>query len=383
MPADRYEMEARSAYIHVPFCRHRCGYCNFTLVSGRDAWIERYLLNLKRELALLKKPRQLDTLYMGGGTPTHLSSNQLDRLLEIVDEWLPRGPTSEFTMEANPSDLKDHRKLDVIRQHGVNRMSLGVQSLQPRKLDLLERDHTPREVHDVMNAIRPWLRSISLDLIFGTPDETLDEWKSDIFEVSLLPIDHVSTYGLTIEKGTSFWKRKHENSLVELDEDTSASCYEYAIDRLSELGFEHYEVSSFSRPAHRCQHNEVYWSGKPFFGFGPGAASYTGTRRDMNHRSTSQYFKLMETGGPPVFESETLNKHRRAKERLVIGLRRMEGWNLAHFEDECGFSVHGLVGPKLKELIRLGYLIETDSTLKLSRAGLMISDSLWTKILAD
>ena len=383
MSADRYEMEARSAYIHVPFCRHRCGYCSFTLVSGRDAWIERYLLNLERELALLKQPRQLDTLFIGGGTPTHLSSTQLDRLLEMVDKWLPRETTSEFTIEANPSDLKDHGKLDVIRQHGVSRMSLGVQSLQRRKLDLLERDHTPGEVHDVMNEIRPWLRSISMDLIFGTPDETLDEWKADIFEASLLPVDHVSTYGLTIEKGTSFWKRKHEKSLIELDEDISANCYEYAIDQLVELGFEHYEVSSFSRPGHRCQHNEVYWSGKPFFGFGPGAASYTGTRRDMNHRSTSQYFKLMETSSQAVFESEILDERRRAKERLVIGLRRMEGWNLAHFKAECGFSVHELVGPRLQELIELGYLIETDSTLKLSRAGLMISDSLWTRILAD
>ncbi len=379
--ADRYKMEARSAYVHIPFCRHRCGYCNFTLVAGRDRWIGRFLTNLATELALLTSPRPLDTLFLGGGTPTHLSNTQLEALLSLLDHWLPRRKNAEFSIEANPADLKDQRKHAILRRHGVTRLSLGVQSFQSRKLSLLERDHQTEDIHKVVDSVRPWIQSLSMDLIFGTPQETLGEWQSDLHQALELPVDHLSTYGLTFEKGTAFWTRKRRGDLAELDEDTAADCYEFTIDRLTEDHFQHYEVSNFARPGHRCRHNEVYWSGQPFFGFGPGAASYTGTQRDVNHRSTFQYFKLIESQGQAIGDSESLSETEQAKERLVIGLRRLEGWNLPQFEKDCGISVDALVGTKLQQLVELGYLVRTHDTLRLSRSGLLISDSLWAELL--
>jgi oxygen-independent coproporphyrinogen-3 oxidase len=379
--ADRYTMEARSAYVHIPFCRHRCGYCNFTLVAGRDRWIGRFLRSLATELALLKTPRPIDTLFLGGGTPTHLSTAQLDELLNLLDHWLPRREHAEFSVEANPTDLMDEQKHAVLRHHGVTRLSLGVQSFQPRKLRLLERDHQASEVKKVVDLLRPWIASLSMDLIFGTPEESLEEWRSDLDQALELSVDHLSTYGLTFEKGTSFWTRRSRGDLAELDEDSAADCYEFTIDRLTEHQFQHYEVSNFAQPGHRCRHNEVYWSGQPFFGFGPGAASYTGIQRDVNHRSTFQYFKLIESLGHGVGESERLTNLDRAKERLVIGLRRLDGWNLLQFEKECGVSVDDLVGARIDRLVQMGYLIRTNKTLKLSRSGLLISDSLWSELL--
>ena len=381
MIADRYTMEARSAYVHIPFCRHRCGYCNFTLVAGRDQWIRRFLKNLATELALLKTPRHIDTLFLGGGTPTHLSATQLDELLALLDHWLPLRENAEFSVEANPTDLIDESKHDILYRHGVTRLSLGVQSFQTRKLRLLERDHGADDVKKVVSLVRPWIASLSMDLIFGTPNESLDEWRSDLDQALQLPVDHLSTYGLTFEKGTSFWTRKNRGELTELDEDSSADCYEFTIDRLTEGHFEHYEVSNFAQPGHRCRHNEVYWSGQPFFGFGPGAASYTGTQRDVNHRSTFQYFKLIESQGRGIGEVERLSDLDRARERLVIGLRRLEGWNLLQFEEECGISVDDLVGSQVQRLVGLGYLVRDINTLKLSRSGLLISDSLWAELL--
>jgi len=269
----------------------------------------------------------------------------------------------------------------ILYRHGVTRLSLGVQSFQTRKLRLLERDHGADDVKKVVSLVRPWIASLSMDLIFGTPNESLDEWRSDLDQALQLPVDHLSTYGLTFEKGTSFWTRKNRGELTELDEDSSADCYEFTIDRLTEGHFEHYEVSNFAQPGHRCRHNEVYWSGQPFFGFGPGAASYTGTQRDVNHRSTFQYFKLIESQGRGIGEVERLSDLDRARERLVIGLRRLEGWNLLQFEEECGISVDDLVGSQVQRLVGLGYLVRDINTLKLSRSGLLISDSLWAELL--
>ena len=236
----------RAAYIHVPFCRHRCGYCNFTLVAGRDDLIEAYLEALERELSSLEVPHEVDTLFFGGGTPTHLPPPQLARLFALVRQWFPLAAGGELSVEANPCDL-DQPRAAVLSAAGVTRISLGAQSFQSGKLQLLEREHRADDIQRAFESARQFAQSVSLDLIFGVPGESLANWKRDLERALALQPDHVSTYGLTFEKGTNYWSRLARNELSRLDEDLERQMYELAIDTLTAANFEHYEVSNFAR----------------------------------------------------------------------------------------------------------------------------------------
>src|SRR5262245_57443898 len=220
----------RSAYIHVPFCRHRCGYCNFTLVAGRDDLIESYLAALDTELSSLGQAREVDTLFLGGGTPTHFRGGQLVRLLTTVLKWHPlkpphlgplpggEGERAEFSVEANPTDVNSET-IAILGEHGVTRISLGAQSFQPEKLRLLERDHGPDDIMRAVELARGRGLNVSLDLIFGAPGELLAGWQDDLKSAIELSPNHVSTYGLTFEKGTAFWNRLQHGELGKIEEE--------------------------------------------------------------------------------------------------------------------------------------------------------------------
>lgn len=282
--------EPRSAYIHVPFCAHRCGYCDFTLVADRDELIDGYLEALQIELGGLKEPRILDTLFLGGGTPTHLSAVQLAHLMELLSRWFRLAANYEFSVEANPSGLPDE-KIAVLADAGVNRVSLGVQSFDSRMLSLLERAHRRKDVHAAINCVRRRIDNISVDLMFGVPGQTLELWCRTLAQAVALQPRHVSTYGLTFEKGTPFWMRRQKQQLIEPAEELQRRMYAAAIDELPAAGFEQYELSNFAQPGFRCRHNEVYWKGLPYYGFGPGAARYVDGRRETNHRSVTTWLK--------------------------------------------------------------------------------------------
>jgi oxygen-independent coproporphyrinogen-3 oxidase len=370
----------RSAYIHVPFCRHHCGYCNFTLVGGRDDLIAAYLEALGKELSWLQEPHEVDTLFFGGGTPTHLPPQELATLFELAKRWFPLAPAYELSVEANPIDLNDFR-CEVLRQAGVTRISLGVQSFRAEKLQALERDHRQPEILAAYNNARKVSQSISLDLIFAAPSETLEQWRQDLKTAITLQPDHISTYGLTFERGTSFWGRLHRGELSRTEEETEGQMYELAIDLLTAAGYEHYEVSNFARPGHRCRHNEAYWTGRPYFAAGPGAARYIAGRREMNHRSTTTYIQRVLSGQSPVTESEELSAEAHARERLVFALRRLEGISLKEFEQETGFSVEQLVQVALAKFVAQGSLERKPDRLRLTRRGLLVSDALWPAFL--
>jgi oxygen-independent coproporphyrinogen III oxidase len=369
-----------AAYIHVPFCRHRCGYCNFTLVAGRDDLVEDYLRALARELSWRETPREVDTLFLGGGTPTHLPAEQLARLLELATSWFPLAPGGEFSVEANPIDL-DEPRAAALAAGGVTRLSLGAQSFRPQKLARLERDHRAGEIERAFAAARRFARSVSLDLIFGAPGETLADWTEDLHSTLALAPDHVSTYGLTFEKGTNFWSRLSRGELARLDEDLERQMYELAIDSLTASGLEHYEVSNFARPGHRCRHNETYWTGGQYDAAGPGAARFIGGRREMNHRSTTTYIARVLAGQSPVAESEQLGPEDAARERLVFALRRLEGIDIDEFAASTGFTVEQLGADVLGRLTSHGFLNLASGRLRLSREGLLISDAIWSEFL--
>lgn len=371
----------RAAYLHVPFCRHRCGYCNFTLVARRDDLVPAYLDALQRELSQLGQPRPVDTLFFGGGTPTHLSPDALEQLLTLAARWFPLAADGEFSVEANPLDL-DPRRLELLARFGVNRLSLGVQSFADAKLQLLERDHRRAAIEEAVARARPYVRSLSLDLIFGVPGESLEAWQADVEAALALGPDHLSTYGLTIEKGTQFWNRAQRGELASLPDELERTMYEWTADRLTSAGWEHYEVSNFARPGFRCRHNETYWLGRPYFAAGPGAARFVEGRREVNHRSTSTYIRRLQAGLSPVAEWEELNAEDAARERLVFGLRRLEGVEARQFQLETGFSVDQLAARPLQKYVPLGLFQWDGVRLQLTRAGLLVSDSLWPAFLA-
>jgi oxygen-independent coproporphyrinogen-3 oxidase len=269
----------------------------------------------------------------------------------------------------------------MLASEGVTRVSLGGQSFNPTKLKTLERDHSPEQLVAAIEISRKYLPSVSLDLIFATPDESLLGWQADLNAALAFPLNHVSTYGLTFERGTMFWNRLQKNLLRSADEELERAMYAAAIDRLTAAGFEHYEVSNFARPGHRCRHNEAYWSGDGYFAVGPGAARYVDGRREMNHRSTTTYIKRVLSGQSPVAESEELSAEDRARELLVFGLRRLSGVERLDFERRSGFSWESLVGDELNKVIDLGLLEETDDRLRLTREGLFVSDAIWPRFL--
>lgn len=373
--------DPRAAYVHVPFCRHRCGYCNFTLVAGRDDLIPAYLAALERELQRLETPQPVDTLFLGGGTPTQLDHSSLRQLLQLVTCWFPLAPGHEFSVEANPRDVES-AKVELLAEFGVNRLSLGVQSFSARKLRLLERDHRRPDVEFAVELARQHFTSVSLDLIFGVPDETLDEWREDLRIAQELQPQHLSTYGLTIEKGTQFFNRTQHGRLIPVAEELEKSCYEWACDSLASAGWEHYEVSNFARPAFRCRHNETYWLGRPYFAAGPGAARFVGGLREVNHRSTTTYIKRLAAGLSPVAEWEQLSPEAAARERLVFALRRLEGIAADEFSRDTGFSIDQLVGRILPRFVDWGLLEWDSQRLRLTRAGLLVSDAIWPEFLA-
>jgi len=371
---------ARSAYVHVPFCRHRCGYCNFTLVAGRDDLVDDYLRAIEIELTSLGEPREVDTLFFGGGTPTHLPPDKLRRLIDIARRQFPLADGYEFSVEANPADLDD-AMVQTLAAGGVNRISLGGQSFSEDKLKILERDHLPQQLRSAVVSAREKIASVSLDLIFGVPGETLDLWQADLAEALALAPDHVSTYGLTFERGTAFWRRLLEGEFGRLDEELERSMYAAAIDALVAARFEHYEVSNFARTGHRCRHNEVYWSGASYFAVGPGAARFVDGRREMNHRSTTTYLKRVLAGQSPVAESETLAADDRARERLVFGLRRLAGVERTEFASQTGYEIDALVGEPLARMVAHGLLDDDGRNVRLTREGLFVSDAIWPHFL--
>ncbi len=372
----------RSVYIHVPFCRHRCGYCNFTLVAGRDDLVDSFLDALAIELQQHGQTTEVDTIYLGGGTPTHLNVRHLRRLFALLSKWFSLAKDGEWSCEANPLDCVDE-KLALLRECGVNRISIGGQSFDDRKLSLLERDHRGIDLDSAITASLEYFESVSLDLIFAAPGETLDSWQKDLRSGMSSGVTHLSTYGMTVEKGSAFYGRLSKAQFAEVDEEIQLAMYLSTIDQLTEAGWDHYEISSFAKNGRRCRHNEVYWTGRSWLAFGPGAARFVDGWRSVNHRSTTQYIRLLQKGCSPTVELEQLSREQCLREKFVFGLRRLEGVDLTWLSQNWGSDVEQKFQPALDEFIERGWLSRSDSRISLTRSGLVISDSLWPRFLGE
>jgi oxygen-independent coproporphyrinogen-3 oxidase len=372
----------RAAYVHIPFCAHKCGYCDFASLAGVDHLADRYLSALEREMATsLGSPQEVDALFVGGGTPTRLDAAQLDRLTRIIRRWLVPARGAEWTVEANPGTL-DARKADILAEAGVDRISLGAQSFRPDSLRVLERHHGREEVERAVDIVRGRFPRWSLDLIFGVPGSSLADWERDLEIAMGFGPSHLSCYGLVFEKGTPLWKQRERAEVRPVDEEVERSMYETTIDRLSGSGLRMYEISNFARPGHESRHNLVYWANEAYFGFGVGAARYLRGVRSVNTRELPAYLRRIEAGEPATGPTEELTPEERARETAVLMLRRTAvGLDRADFRRRSGFDIDGLAGPAIERQRAIGYLEDDGVRLRLSHEGIFVADQVMAAFL--
>ena len=370
----------RHAYVHVPFCRHRCGYCDFTLVAGRDDLIDRYFTAFGRELERVERMLEVDTLYLGGGTPSHLGPTGLRRIFGILHDRLRPAADAEVTVEANPLDVTPEF-VAAARDCGVTRVSLGGQSLDAATLRALDRDHSPDDVRRATARLLDAGLVVSLDLMTAAPGQSLAGVEADLAAAVDLGVQHVSVYCLTWEKGTAFESARLRGALQPAEESIERAMFETAIDRLEAAGFEHYEVSNFAQPSFRCRHNEAYWDCRPWEAFGPGAARFDGRARITNHRSTTTWMTKVLAGDDFAGDVDRMTDEQAARERIVVGLRRRDGLDRAAFRAASGFDLDSLAGPAIARWGAAGLATDDGRRVRLTRAGLLVSDALWADVL--
>ena len=370
----------RSVYVHVPFCRHRCGYCDFTLVAGRDELVDRYFAALARELGRIREPLEPLTLYFGGGTPSHLGPDGLRRLFDLVLERVRPAAGAEVTIEANPNDVSEPL-VAAAADCGVTRVSLGAQSLDAATLRSLDRDHAPDDVRRAVGRLLGHGLAVNVDLMTAAPGQSLAAVEADLDAAVALGGQHVSVYCLTWEKGTLFESRLRRGELRAAEETLERTMLEATIDRLEGAGFEHYEVSNFARPGFRCRHNEAYWDCQPWEAFGPGAARFDGRTRITNHRSTMAWMKRVLDGVDCSGDVDAMTAEEAARERVVVGLRRRDGIDRDHFLAASGFALDHIAGAAVRRWIEGGLATDDGRCVRLTREGLLVSDALWSEVL--
>jgi oxygen-independent coproporphyrinogen-3 oxidase len=369
-------------YIHIPFCRQRCLYCDFYSTIHDTGLASSYIDTLAAQIQDLTG--NFSTIYIGGGTPTVLERHALEKLLRNLRKFAPAA--SEWTVEANPESLDDD-KMRLFLDSGVNRISIGVQSLHDRKLRLLGRLHNARQARDAVSRCRRHgFTNISIDLIFGMWSETLYSWEKEIKEAAELPVTHISCYSLTYEKKTPLWDAIANGSVRPLDDTVAAQMYEYAIDRLSVRGFKQYEVSNFALEGYECRHNLAYWDNDPYTGLGPSAVSYIYGTRARNVSDIHRYIDLIDEGKPAVESSETLTPVKRAKETAAVKIRTKEGIDFAGFKEKTGFDFQVLEKGVLPKLIKQDFVKYTRKADKvtgicLKRKGFLFCDSVSSALL--
>ena len=373
-------------YIHVPFCARKCAYCDFFSLAlpeaaeAAAALVERYLDALARELRGLPADFVPTTVYLGGGTPTVLSAEELTRLLDLVNRRFCLPADREWSCEANPGTVTAG-KAARLRAGGVNRVSLGIQSLDDRNLAALGRIHTARQAADSFRTLRAaGFDDLGVDLIYGLPGVVRDGLARDLEGLLAWQPEHVSIYALSFEPGTLLAARRARGDIVEVADEEQAEQYHLLRRRLRAAGYEHYEISNFARPGRACRHNLNYWDGGDYFGCGPAAHTHWQGRRSANVSDLESYAASLEAGQAPRAFEECLEPEAKARETLILNLRRMAGVDAAVFRRQTGFDVEALGGAALARALALGLLERHGDRLRLSVAGLFVSDAVFAEL---
>ena len=309
-----------SAYIHIPFCEHICYYCDFNKVFLEGQPVDEYVEMLLKEMEITLKQhpvKELETLYVGGGTPTSLTAVQLDRLLAGAREILPFKEGKEFTVEANPGDLTKE-KLQVMKNYGVNRLSMGVQTFDNRLLKKIGRKHTAEDVYQTMRFLEEEnFTNVSIDLIYALPGQTLEGYRETLNQALALDLPHYSLYSLILENKTMFMNWVRQGRLELPDQETETRMFEETIQAMEKKGRHQYEISNFGLEGHESKHNLMYWNNDHYFGFGAGASGYLGNKRYRNKGPIQHYLRPLRAGELPVLETEVLLRENQIEEEIT------------------------------------------------------------------
>ena len=371
-----------SLYIHVPFCATRCVYCDF--FSNTDTrYKEPYLRAIEKEMELRGEyidDDTLETIYLGGGTPSRLSGNDLERIFNAISRRFSITEGAEITLEANPDDIRPDY-LSALRDLPINRISMGIQSFRPEDLRLLNRRHDREQAIRAVELCQAHgFTNLSIDLIYGLPGQTPEAWEENLRQAIRLGTPHLSAYHLTYEEGTALYKRLQAGQVEPVDEEVSVTLFHILTERMAEAGFQHYEISNFARPGFHARHNSAYWIGKPYLGLGPSAHSYNRTSREWNVASLPLYLRGIESGQPAT-ERETLDLPTRYNDFIITGLRTMWGISLDKLRAEFGEALLAYCQKQARPYIQRGLLRQENDRLALSRAGILLSDGIMSELM--
>lgn len=370
-----------SAYVHIPFCTQICYYCDFSKVFIKNQPVDSYLEHLLQEFHFYDI-RKLRTLYIGGGTPTALSAPQLEVLLDGLTKNLDLSVLEELTIEANPGDL-DEDKIAVLKNSAVNRVSLGVQTFDDKMLKKIGRSHLEKDIYENIDRLKlAGFDNISIDLIYALPGQTMDQVKDNVAKAIALDIPHMSLYSLILENHTVFMNRMRRGKLPLPKEEVEAEMFEYIIAELERAGFEHYEISNFSKPGFESRHNLMYWDNAEYYGIGAGASGYVNGVRYKNHGPIRHYLKAVEEGNARINE-EYLSLREQMEEEMFLGLRKKTGVSKARFEEKFGTSFDNLYGQVVRDLCHQGLLQVEGQQIRMTKKGLFLGDTVAERFILE
>ena len=387
-------------YVHVPLCKTKCPYCDFNTYQGIESLTDPYIEAVTSEIAfwgrVLQSPR-VNTVFLGGGTPSYLPEDGVGRIVQAIRDAFPLRHDAEITVEANPDDL-DRAKCDYLLSLGVNRLSIGVQSADPALLNMLGRRHGPEQAALAFRTARAaGFTDVNLDLMYGLPCQTIDQWRDTVQQVTSWGPEHLSLYCLTLEEGTPMHRQVRDGGLPKPDEDLAADMYAYARTTLAEEGYHHYEVSNWCRPGHESRHNLGYWRNLPYLGVGPGAHSSLAGYRFWQVSSPRMYIARVRQwadSGPkacsdmtgellgsicPVAGWEQIDIDTACAETMFLGLRLLDGLDLAAASEEVGIDLEAKYSTQIRYLISLGMLHRQGSRLRLTSGAYLIANQVFMR----
>lgn len=356
-----------SIYIHIPFCNSICTYCDFCKIFYNKKYINDYLNNLEQEIKVRYKSEIVNTIFIGGGTPSSLDDEELIRLMNII-EIFKLNDNYEFTVECNIESITEN-KLKIMKKYGVNRISIGVESFDNSIIKLLGRNHTKKDVYNKMEMVKRYFSNINIDLIYAAYDD-INILKSDIDCFLKLDIPHISTYSLIIEDNTML----KINGMKNIDEDIDYEMYKYIEDTLEKNDYIHYEISNYAKNGYQSKHNLVYWNNEEYYGFGLSSTSYINNERITNTKNLRKYLngEYLDTS---VYEDKDI----RMENEIMLGLRKLDGINLDRFKDKFNVSLEDIYN--IDNLVRNGYLIRDNNCIKIDKKYMYISNEIIVRIL--
>ena len=377
-------LKVAGVYIHIPYCKSKCSYCDFystPQVTTISQYVDALLVEAKLRASLIGDA-PIKTLYIGGGTPSVMPTSLLQKLVHGLSDILDLSQVEEFTIEVNPDDVTVEYVI-ALRQLGINRVSMGVQSFIDSELRAINRRHSSQQAINAATSIKAGgINNVSIDLIYGLPGQTLTSWQLSINQALALEVQHISAYNLSYEPGTRLWVMREKGRVQEVSDDECIAMYDYLVNILKSAGYEHYEISNFALPGYRSRHNSSYWNFTPYLGLGAAAHSFDGTARSYNPSNLKLYIESLDSG-KTAFVEENLEWWERHDEEVMVRLRTCDGLDTALIREHYGEKAYNSINEKSNKFLVSGLLEKHGDTLVLTHKGVMVSDTIIRTLMWD